>query len=83
MDSLVFLVFPLSLKLHAHQQYLSMYYHRDSQDDPHHPVDPIPREKTRISTRKASLAIDLYFLYEITLAETDCFGKETLLLIRK
>jgi len=76
MEALVFLAFPLSLKVHAHLQCLSMYYHRDSPDDPHL-VDPIPEK------RKASLLIDLYFLYEITLAETDFFGKDTLMLIRK
>ena len=35
------------------------------------------------SARKASLSIDLYLLYEITLAETDCFCKDTLMLTRK
>ena len=65
-----FLAFPLSLKVPDHLQYLSMYYHRDPPDDPHHAVGPIP-ERTRRSARKASLSIDLYVLYEITLAETD------------
>ena len=31
----------------------------------------------------ASLSIDLYLLYEISLAETDCFCKDTLMSTRK
>ena len=37
------------------------------------------REETRRSARKACLLIDLYLLYELTLAETDCFCKDTLI----
>jgi len=40
------------------------------------------RRDSQISN-KTSLSIDLYFLYEIPLAETDCFCKDTLMLIRK
>ena len=45
MEALACLAFPLSLKVHVDVQCLSMYYHRDPPDDPHHPVDPIPEKR--------------------------------------
>ena len=45
MEALICLAFPLSLKVHVDLQCLSMYYHRDPPDDPHHPVDPIPEKR--------------------------------------
>jgi len=49
-----------------------MYYHISN-----------TKEETRISARKASLSIDLYLVYEITLAETDCFCKVNKEMIRE
>ena len=45
MEVLVFLAFPLSLKVHAHLQCPLLYYNRDPPDDTHHPVDPIPEKR--------------------------------------
>jgi len=38
-------LFHLSLNVHAHLQYISIYYQRDPQYDPHHPVDPKPEKR--------------------------------------
>ena len=35
----------ISVSVHVDLQCLSMYYRRDSPDDPHHPVDPIPEKR--------------------------------------
>ena len=51
-------------------------------DDQFHPVDSIP-DKRPADQQKTSLSIGLYFLYEITLEETDSFYKDTSMLIRK
>ena len=45
-------------------------------DDEFHPVDSIP-DKRPADQQKTSLSIGLYFLYEITLEETDCVSKDT------
>jgi hypothetical protein len=36
----------------------------ETQEDQHHPVDPIPTKISRRSTRKASMSINLYLLDE-------------------
>jgi len=45
MKALVFLALPLSLNVYAHLQCISLYYYKDPLDDPHHPVDPIPKKR--------------------------------------
>jgi len=45
MEALVCLAFPLSLKVHAHLQCFSMYYHKDPPNDVDHLVDPIPEKR--------------------------------------
>ena len=39
---MVFLAFPLFLRVHAH---LQLYYYRDPADDQYHLVDPIPEKR--------------------------------------
>jgi len=57
-----FLAFPLSLKVPDHLQYLSMYYHRDPPDDPHHQVGPIP-ERRLADQQEKPLCQSTYMFY--------------------
>jgi len=63
MEALVFLAFPLSLKVHDHLQCLIIYYHRD-------PPDKRPTDQEEKAPCQS------------TLAETDCFCKDTLKLVK-
>ena len=82
MEALLCLAFPLSLKVHVHLQCLLMYCHRDPPDDPHHPVDLIPEKRLADQKEKTPCQFT-YLLYEIILAEIDCFCKDILMLTRK
>jgi len=73
------LVLGISLKVHVDLHCLSMYYHRDRQ----HSVDPIPEKRPADQREKPPCQLPLYVLYEITLAETDCFSKDIIVLTRK
>jgi len=44
-EVVVFWAFPLSLKVHAHLQCPSVYYHRDPLDDVDHLVDPTQEKR--------------------------------------
>jgi len=80
MEALVCLAFPLSLNVHDHRQCFTMYYHIDPIDDPHHLMDPILENRLAGQQEKPFCESTLY---EISLAETDCFCKDTLMLINK
>jgi len=63
--SLIFLALPLSLKVHDHLPCLSIHNHRDPSDDPHHPVDPMPKKRPTDQHEKpipGAVIIFLHFL---------------------
>jgi len=45
MEAVVFLAFPLSLKMHPHLQVPLMYYYRDPPPDKYHLVESLPEKK--------------------------------------
>ena len=72
MEALVCLAFPLSLKVHVDLQCLSMYYHRDPPDDPHHPVDPIPEK--RLADQQVPLCGVIGTVIKLLASDPICFG---------
>jgi len=82
-EALIFLAFHLSLKMHVHLQYLSMYYHRDPSDDPYHRVDAIPEK--RLTDQEKNILVNWLISSIWNNFSWNRFGfcKDTLMLTRK